>query len=184
MNRNTLFLKTLDDIEKKMKSQDAYEIFMISGLIRKLLIDDYPLVDQVNESKRFKITFKINNRRPPLGDTSLVFWDMHDGFDPNTSVPHLTNPIEVDRNKMLKTQIMIVNGETITVQDLIKYLSNVVGGIHAGKPRSSKEHALHEIQIYVGGLQTGVRNLLSISRVVLKGLEPLRESLKKLSAAN
>ena len=49
MDKTSLFLKTLEDIKKKMNSRDGYEIFMIFPLLRKLLIDDYPLIDQVNE---------------------------------------------------------------------------------------------------------------------------------------
>ena len=106
---------------------------------------------------------------------------MEDGFDPNTSVPHLTHPLEVDRDRLLKTQIMIIKGEVITVINLIKFLSHVQGAVHSGKPKNAKDHALKEIQEYlgIGGLPAGIRTILSISRVVLKGLEPLRIAASK-----
>lgn len=181
MDKTALFLKTLEDIEKKMNSRDSYEIFMISPLLRKLLIDDYPLIDQINENIRLKIIFTINDRKLPLGDSSLVFYSMEDGFDPNTSVPHLTHPLEVDRDRLLKTQIMIIKGEAITVKDLIKFLSHVQGAVHSGKPKNAKDYALKGIQEYlgIGGLPAGIRTILSISRVVLKGLEPLRIAVAK-----
>lgn len=179
MDKFNLFLRTLEDIENKMKSQDGYEIFMISGLLRKLLVDSNSLIDQVNES-HLKITFIVNDRKLPDGDSSLMFYSMEDGFDPDTSVPHLSHPIQVNRDQLLKKQIMIINGEIITVLDLIKFLSHVQGGIHAGKPKGSKEVVLSEIQksLGIGGLPAGIRTILSISRVVTKGLEPLRESIK------
>lgn len=181
MNKDFLFIKTLEDIEKKMKSKDGYEIFMISGLLRKLLLDDNPLIHQVNQNRKLKISFIVNDRQPPVGENSLVFWSMEDGFDPNTSVPHLVKPLEVNIDQLLKRQIMIINGEIITVSNLIKFLTNVQGGVHAGKPKNKKEVALHEIQKYlgIGGLPAGIRSVLSISRVVIKGLEPLRTAITK-----
>ncbi len=181
MDKVTLFLKTLEDIEKKMKSQDGYEIFMIAPLLRKLLIDDYPLIDQVNGNKKLKIKFKINNRQIPLGDSSLMFYSMEDGFDPDTSVPHLAYPLEVNRDKLLSRQIMIIDGTPISVIDLIKFLSHVQGGVHLGKAKTSQEQALKEIQSYlgIGGLPAGIRTILSISRVVTKGLEPLKIAITK-----
>lgn len=180
MDRNILFIKTLEDIEKRMKSRDPYEIFMISGLLRKLLIDGYPLVDQVNETKKKKIVFTINDRDFPIGDKSLIFYSIEDGFDPNTSVPHLTHPISVNKDQLLKRKLMVIKGETITVLDLIKFLSNVQGAVHVGKPKNFKENILREVQKYfgIGGLPAGIRSILSISRVVLKGLEPLKSPIE------
>lgn len=176
MDKDFLFIKTIEDIEKKMKSRDGYEILMISGLLRKLLLDDNPLMHQVNQSRKLKISFIINDRQPPAGDKSLVFWSIEDGFDPDTSVPHLTKLVEVNKDQLLKRQIMIINGQIIMVLDLIKFLSHVQGGIHAGEPTNSKETTLKEVQKYlgIGGLPAGIRSILSISRVVLKGLKPLK----------
>ncbi len=181
MDKNSLFLKTLEDIEKKINSRDGYEIFMISPLLRKLLIDDYPLMDHVNKTLKLRISFRINNRKLPLGDSSLMFYSMEDGFDPDTSVPHLTHPLEVSRDGLLKSQIMIIKGEIITVKDLIKFLSHVQGAVHTGKPKNAKDLSLKEIQEYlgIGDLPAGIRTILSISRVVLKGLEPLKIATAK-----
>lgn len=176
MDKDQLFIKTLEDVEKKMESRDGYEVLMISGLLRKLLLDDDPLIYQVNRDRKLKIFFIVNDRQPPSGDKSLVFWSVEDGFDPNTSVPHLTKPLKVNKDQLLKRQIMIINGEAVTVLDLIKFLSNVQGGVHAGRPENIKETTLQEAQKYlgIGGLPAGIRSILSISRVVVKGLEPLR----------
>ncbi|EKD86313.1 MAG: hypothetical protein ACD_37C00360G0001 [uncultured bacterium] len=179
MDRNTLFVKTLEDIENRMKSKDGYEILLISGLLRKLLLDGTPLIHQVNKDRKLKIRFNVNDRMPPTGDPSLIFWAMEDGFDPDTSVPHLSKPIETDLDEMLKKQIMIINGESITVQDLIKFLSNVSGAVHAGKAKNKKELVLEGVQktLGIGGLPAGIRSILSISRVTIKGLEPLRVAI-------
>jgi hypothetical protein len=178
MQKEILFIKTLEDIEKKMASQDAYEIFMIAGLLRKLLVDDFPLVNQINRVKKLKITFLINARKINDILKSATFYSMEDGFDPNTS--HMAETKEVNMDEMLSAHIMFINGEAISVRDLIKFISNVQGSIHAGQPKNSKENMLVEVQKYfsIGGLPAGIRTLLSVSRVVLRGLDPLRMIIK------
>ena len=47
MDASILFLKTLEDIESRLTQKDPYEILLIAGLLRKLFLDDHPLVDQV-----------------------------------------------------------------------------------------------------------------------------------------
>jgi len=41
-----LFLNTLRDLEGRLEAKDPYAILGAAGLIRKLLLDDYPLVHE------------------------------------------------------------------------------------------------------------------------------------------
>ena len=50
----TLFLKTVEDLERRLLERDPYEILLIAGLIRKLFLDDHPLVDRVNSEHRVR----------------------------------------------------------------------------------------------------------------------------------
>ncbi len=54
------FIRTLDDIASRINSDDPYEILGTSALIRKLFLDDNPLVDQVNRKYRMKIRVRDN----------------------------------------------------------------------------------------------------------------------------
>jgi hypothetical protein len=53
-------LSTLSDLENKISSADEYEVLLSAGLLRKLLMDDTPLMDQVNVTYRLKIRFPMN----------------------------------------------------------------------------------------------------------------------------
>jgi hypothetical protein len=58
MNRDEPFLETLDEIDGRLQfNQSAYNLLMVAGLLRKLLLDDNPLVDQVNRSRHLKIRY-------------------------------------------------------------------------------------------------------------------------------
>ena len=53
------FLRTLDDLEHKIDSDNYYQILGISALVRRLLVDGFPLVDKVNRYYRLKIRYRI-----------------------------------------------------------------------------------------------------------------------------
>lgn len=179
MNTNELFIGTLKDLNTKIESNDPYEILMAGALLRKLLVDDNPVVDQINRQFKLKINFIVNDRQLPAVTHGLSFWSLQDGFDPDTSVPHLSKPLTVNKDNMLKRPVLFINGTIITVLDLIKFLSHVQGAVHSGNPKEIKEKTLKKVEktFTVGGMPAGIRTVCAISRVVLKGLEPLRQKV-------
>lgn len=181
MNTEELFIRTLQDLRTKIESNDPYEILMASALLRKLLIDDSPLMNQVNRKFKLKINFIVNDRQLPIITEGLALWSIQDGFDPDTSVPHLSNPVTLDKDGMLKRPVLIINGAVITVLDLIKFLSHVQGAVHSGNPKEVKEKILKEAEsaLTVGGMPAGIRTVCAIGRVVLKGLYPLSQEILK-----
>lgn len=178
MNRDLLFIKDLENLEERMQSRDEYEILGIAALLRKLLLDKEPLVDQVNRSRRLKIRFKINPPKIPM-DPPPTFWSIEDGLDPETARPRRTGPAEVRKDEFLAAQVLYVNGKVFTVRDIILYMANVHGAVHAGNPKNSKDKTLKKIadMFSIGGLQAGIRLLRAIARVVIKGLQPLKTAI-------
>ncbi len=181
MEPKELFLRTLDDLEKQLGSNDPYEILGISALIRKLFLDDNPLVDQVNRESRIKVEFCIavsnilNNPKIPTPD----FYSEQDGLDPDTAPPMFARQT-VNRDKFFKTIVMLSEGKSYTVRDTIAFEANVMGGVHAGSPKDEKDRALMTIAHTwsIGGYPASLRQLKGIGRVVLKALQPLRNTAK------
>ena len=53
--RDELFLETLSDLESRCEpGRTEYDVLGIAGLLRKLLIDAQPLVDQVNRDRHLR----------------------------------------------------------------------------------------------------------------------------------
>jgi hypothetical protein len=174
-----LFKKTLEDIEKRLSETEPYEILLISGLIRKLFLDDFSLVDQVNREHRIKFVFVTTVPISlPNNGPYQTFWTIQDGLDPDTAPPfkkHLT----VNRDQFFQTIVTVVNNHKYTVRDVIQFEANVMGGVHAGSPKTEKERVLKEIDstFSVGGYASSVRQLMAIARVILKTLDPLRKAI-------
>lgn len=165
----------MEDLKKRSNSHDEYEVMMIAALLRKLLMDSDPLMNQINRSLKLKIRFTINNisltSKPPIP----IFESVEDGFDPETSPPFLINIKDVTVDQLLKTDIIQYHGNRINVGELIHHMAHIEGAIHPGSPREEKEKSMKELveTIGIGGLPAGIRILKAITRVVLKGLSEL-----------
>lgn len=181
LDTETLFLRTLADIENRLGESDPYEILLIAGLVRKLFLDDFPLVDQVNRSHREKLTFEVTVPvNMPVGESLPTFWTVQDGLDPDTAPPFKKRH-SCTRNQFFQTVVTVINSHTYTVRDVVLFEANVVGAVHAGAPKTIKDEALKQVDgsISVGGYGSALRQLLAIARVVLKALAPLRNAVAK-----
>jgi hypothetical protein len=173
-----LFLSTLNDLKYKITSQDPNHILKATALLRLLIVDKSSLVDQVNRHRKLNIVYTINDKKY-LAMEYAEFWAVQDGFDPEASPFQF--PLAVNKDKLLKRASMVVHGKVFTVQDLIRYLSHVQGTVHVQDPQDAKEKMLKSIEgsLLIGGLQPVARSICAISRVVLKGLEPLKQEILK-----
>ena len=175
-NAEALFLNTLRDLATRAVSSDDYTILGASALIRKLLIDRSPLVDQVNRDYRLRLVFEISESRTSIpGVPEPNVWSVQDGLDPETSRPGKPRKT-VNRDQLLATVLAIVDGKPYSLREIVLFEANVMGGVHAGSPNEQKEKVLHAVnsKLAIGGTRASLRQLQAISRVVLKGLEPLR----------
>ena len=184
MDRNALFVRTIEDLRSKIASNDEYESLKASGLIRTLLLDSGNLVDEVNRRFRLKITFTYadSSQGYPAEMRKLLNpsqWAVLDGLYPGTQITTAVN-VTTNRGPFLSQMVLINRGEELSVKDVIKYAANVLGGVHAGKVKKgeSKEEALEKLTGLFGNLPTALMQLRAIAHVVLDGLEPLYVAAK------
>jgi hypothetical protein len=114
----------------------------ISGLIRKLLLDDPPLVHRVNRNYRLSLRFEIAESPPLPGNEPPIFYSKQDGFDPTTADPRTPRAmLTLDQFHAFYLGSMM--GKSYTVRDVVLFEANVMGSIHAGSPNTDIEHALN-----------------------------------------
>jgi hypothetical protein len=179
-----LFLNTLDDLERRVTpGVNEYDVLMSAGLLRKLLLDAPPLVDQVNRERKLRIVYRINARGPDavVLEDEPVYWSMQDGLEAEAGSGGAE---EVSRDELLATEIALIRGREITVRDTIDHTANVVGAIHPGTPKPKKRQTSELRQemssrLQIGGYSPDIRALQAVGRVVLMALAPLREEIKR-----
>jgi hypothetical protein len=176
-----LFLDTLTDLEQRVRSPDPYQVLGISALVRKLLLDASPLVDQANQKRRLKVRFRIGlPRELPPGIPEPAFYLMQDRLDPDTARPG-TKSTFVSRDGFLAATVANVNGKSLSVRHLVSFEAHVKGGVHAGTPKNEADRILQDLgRLYkVGGYRASLRQLQAIGRVVLKGLQELKQAVEQ-----
>jgi hypothetical protein len=181
----SLFLSTLHDLESRILDTDEYNVLGSSALIRKLLIDDFPLVDQVNRQYRLKLLFEISESNPSIpGVPEPTVWSVQDGLDPETSRPGKPRKV-VNRDQLLGTVLAVVNGKSYSLREIVLFEANIMGGVHVGSPKEEKERVLQALNstLAIGGHRASLRQLQAVGRVVLKGLEALRAAITSAHGA-
>jgi hypothetical protein len=175
-----LFLHTVDDLKSRLTAGDPYDVLSASALLRKLLLDGDPLVHQVNRTRRTKLRFLVVDVKPPvLSDGTMPsVWIAGDGLDPATDLFRRKGR-EVTLDRFFGTQVVVSFGRAQTVRDVVLFVANVMGGVHAGAPRTEKEKALTAVtnQLFLGGLSAATSQIGSIGRVALQGMEPLYSAI-------
>lgn len=184
MSPEELFIETLDDLSSRVNSANNYDILVCSSLIRKLYLDDTPLVHQVNKHIKLKLEYTIGNVQPPTGDllNNLKIWSEIEGIEPDIDIA--TNVI-LKEDAFFKTIIGISDNHKYTIKDTIKYVANVMGGVHSGSPKDEKERALLELNnFYILDTSIILRQIQSISKVILQSLRRLKEVILKYDDFN
>jgi hypothetical protein len=173
-----LFLETLQDLDTRSAGgATEYEVLRSTVLLRQMLLDQSPLIHQVNRD-RTPIKFRVNVRDPIwkiAGSPQPSFWARQDGFDPDTTltVPQIA---DLDLPAFLSQVIIVSGGTELTVKDVVRQVAHILGGVHAGSANEASEHALAAVSasFRIGGLDPVIRSLAAVGRVVVRALQPLR----------
>jgi len=181
---DALFLATLQDLERRQQSEEPYDILGMAGLLRKLLLDAEPLIDQVNRTRRLKIRFRIVPGRRSLDAlraSGPTYYDIGDCLDPSFVDITPQEAVDLTRDQFLSTLVNYVLGQAITVRDIITFEANVAGGVHA--PSSPREPAhmgldVARQQIIMKGQSVSLYHLRNIGRVVARALQPLKSTVE------
>lgn len=158
VERDRLFLETLQDLETRSAGRATeYEVLRSAVLLRELLLDESPLVHQVNRDRKVPITFRANVSDPIweiAGSPPPSFWARQDGFDPDTAAMRAPQIADLDLPAFLSQVIIVRRGTELTVKDVIRQVAHVLGGVHAGSAQEAEEHALAEVSasFRIGGL--------------------------------
>ncbi len=67
------FIRTISDIQDKILTGDRYELIRAAGLLRQLLLDEFPLIHKINRTFRQDIIFRVlaDPGPPPVADFNL-----------------------------------------------------------------------------------------------------------------
>lgn len=182
MDRRVLFVRTLDQLSEQADRADEYVATRAAGLLRQLLLDGQPLVHTVNRQHRLKLRFTVTDH--PLLQKAMeadgpVVRLVLDGVFPGTAPPGYRSR-DLSLDDWLAHSAGSYRGGGFSVADVIRYLANVAGGVHAGTPTSQVDEGLAAIGgiVRVQGMSGVARTIRGIARVTQAGLMPLRVAVE------
>jgi len=172
-----LFLLTLLDLEERAHlGRGEYDALNMAWLLRKLLLDEFPLVHVVNRSRRIPLRFIVNDESPPPG---IIGWGLTDAFYPDPAWENIPT-VELTFDEFLRRTVLVESRQTISVRDLVRFLANNYGAVHTTPAHDPKSEALRDaawgsrISTGRGNFSGPVYSLIAVARVVLSGLDDLR----------
>jgi hypothetical protein len=178
MDRQELFDRTVKKLERVVESGDEFDMLEAAAAVRKLLIDDSPLLHQVNRQRRRRVTFDVERpsalQREILKD-GPVYYFLVEGISPRLTITASAGVEMLKLDQFLAHAAAWVRGQEISVKDLILQLAHVEGGVHAGQPSSDLERLLQEANsaLLVGGMGSVARTMRGVADVVVSALKPL-----------
>lgn len=175
MDPRHLFLETLVDLERQLASRKPYDLLRASALLRQLLLESHPLVDQANRELRVKVRYAVIPYDPPPFPLNIHISPavVTDDF-PNGPSREL-----VVRSAFLAAVLGQMNGEKITTQAVILHAAHVLGGVHIDRPENADAQVLVALNraFSLGGTDPTLQLIAAIGRGVLKALQPLRDAV-------
>jgi hypothetical protein len=186
LDSDRLFVHTLRDLEQRTAATDEYEVLLSAALLRKLLLDQERLMDQVNRRYRLDLRFRTSGVSPfeqQIWDSTPIFWALEDVLDPESPLAYA--PFDATRDQFLGRRVMRFSESWITIRDVIDQLANIEGAVHSGNPKKERHRALQAAGKFYSrdGLPGVVSQVRLIGRIAVHGLGPLRDAVVAAGAA-
>jgi hypothetical protein len=178
MDRQALFDRSVRKLRDISEQADEFDMLEAAAAIRKLLLDESPLLHQVNRQRRRRVTFEVERptalQRLILEDKPLVYFLM-EGVSPRLTITASAGVDVLKLDQFLARAAAWIQGQEVSVKDLVLYLAHIAGGVHAGTPKTGLERLLHEADssLMVGGMGSVSRTMRGIADVVVVALVPL-----------
>lgn len=182
------FVWDIDSLARIKENPTPPNLLEASAILRRIFMDDgEALLNKVSRGLGMKAhfrvfvgshsidAFKARMANIPVRDSLIMAY-----FNPDPSISQNAKTEELSADDFLRSPIHSADDKVITVKEVIRYCSDVGGGIHQGTPR--KKNNAETIYKY-SGIQFNdnpmplmcMRNVINIA---LEGLMPLYSRLR------
>lgn len=174
MDRQTLFLERMRQLDEKISSSREIDYLDVANLVYNLLLDRNKAVADLANENNIEFQFTFSDPEQPYSDLlkqSTSSFSL-DGFYPPDRICN-TTIITTNREVFFETPLINYENEKFTVRDLIKFLTEVEGARHAGDARGEIQQKLETIEMTFGGMPALTRQVIAVGKVVRDALMPL-----------
>ena len=171
LSHEQLFVHTVQDLRTKIRSNTTYSLIRACGLCRHLILDEKPLVHQVNKTHKLPLRFHIRD----YGNDPMTL--DHNGSGGRTILP-LPPSKFATLKEFLNTKIHFSFLDEFTVKDFILTGTHYYGGIHSGTPDDKQQQLARLNRFYHKDTNASFWHIGCICKVILKAMKPLETKIK------
>lgn len=177
-----LFVRRYDELTTGLSARDPYEAINLGAVLRQLLLDGTPLVNEANRHHKIRIRFVVND----VGDISDIpvipdVVNYAHGLDPEFIRTH-SGRRELKLDDFLRQHVIQTPEISIYVRDIIRFSANKYGGIHFDTSRTEEEDLIDAVfaKIRELGIEPVASMLAVIANITRSALGPLRAAIVKI----
>jgi hypothetical protein len=184
-----LFISTIFDLQEKLEKANLYSIVRASGLIRQLLIDEKPLLNQINRKYKEKIVFKVQinddiyKERINNDGTISKPWFALTFINPDINSKNFKL---LNKDNFLKYKPLFYQEKEFSVLDIIKICSNKYGGIHLDELKNEQDIYLDKLNstFNLNNFDCVIVVMYDIANICLNSLLPLTKKINEQNVNN
>ena len=174
MHDDELFLRTVEDLSKKVNLGTPYHWLRASALVRQLLIYGHPLVGRINRSSGLKLRYEVPDITGAVDEHTMVLMagDGLLGMYPTRTV---------NRDGFLAAPLIYVRPRWFTMLEIVDVAAHVLGGVHNNEPKvgSQQDLSAFDASFQVLGGGAAVTQIRGIGHITIVGLKPLAALVAK-----
>lgn len=177
------FAWDIDALREILNNQTPKNLLDASVILRRLLMDDGgPLLVKVSKSIDHKLIFRANSGVSDAEDHglltkgSLFLWE-----NPSCRVTSPDHLKSMGLDEFLKLKTHYVEGNYLTVNEIVKYCANVGGGVHQGIPKEKHNAKLiHETKeiLSINGVPYPLWALVQLIEIIIDASIPIYDRLR------
>ncbi|WPR73056.1 hypothetical protein SLW70_08045 [Flavobacterium sp. NG2] len=178
-----ILLNIICDLQERFEKLTEYDLLKASGLIRQLIVDTNPIIEQVNKNYKLKIVYRVQKRfKMPAGkiDEDGTIWKPLYGMTFIAPKEDSSNIELLKKDEFFKYELLHYNGESFSVLDIIKICANKYGGIHYDETKNQKELLIDTTHfgLTFNNSSSVLQSMYSIIEICLEAFNPLILQIK------
>lgn len=177
-SKHEVFAHKFDALEKCLVAHTRARLLYAAAIVRLLLLDEKPLVHQVNRGFKVALAFELNDL-PSFEDVEAKASNPIVYYGPALSPSRRrigTTTRMVNLQSFLDTDAVRASHQRITVRDVIRFAANKAGGVHCDESRDPPSTRIEALVRAIDTEETPIlaNTIAAICTVVLDALRPLR----------
>lgn len=170
------FLKEVAELERSTLAAGDYNALKLAAILRRMFVDGTALVKTANREYRLNMSYEVSPQHWRLAPCPVAPEFQYCSILPESAPPNVKRDF-LSLDRFLSFELAKVEGEPISVKDLIKIAANDLGGIHFAPELDGRaQSALKLFGIGRDIFPNHLDVIREIGIVARRALEPLREA--------